>query len=520
MQVFAPESAATFLGAQSAAAKVVEPLKKMDSRRLAVVSNRLPVILGHDDDGNPTVHNGSGGLVTAIGPVLRDRGGLWIGWLGRPEEECEQISSLEQLISKAGVDIGYNLETVGLSAEEIAKFYYGFSNAVLWPLFHDLLSKCRFDPSFFQAYEQVNAKFACKVASLTGDDDFIWVHDYHLFLVARELNRIGANRPTGFFMHTPFPPLDIFLRMPWRATILHGMLDYDLIGFQTVRDRRNFIQCVRSLIPGARVSGRGQVATVKTQEREVRTGVFPISIDYKEFADVAASQEVAEKAWFIHESHPNRKIMLGVDRLDYTKGIPDRLLAFANALQRYPELQGQISLIQVVVPSRREVEEYEELKHEIEQLVGQINGQFADMSWTPVHYVFRSLDRTELTAYYRTCEIALITPLKDGMNLVAKEYCAASIDDEGILILSEFAGAAAQLKEGALLVNPHDIEGIADAIHKAFFMDQKERRMRMRQLRQIVQRNDIFRWVDSYLQAAIAKELRDFPPVEHFEHAN
>jgi trehalose 6-phosphate synthase len=489
----------------------------MDSRRLAVVSNRLPVVLGHDDDGNPTVHNGSGGLVTAINPVLRDRGGLWIGWLGRSEEECEQIPSLQQLLEKAGVEIGHDLETVGLSEEEIQKYYYGFSNAILWPLFHDLLSKCRFDPSFWQAYQKVNAKFACKVANLTSDKDFIWIHDYHLFLVGRELNRLGANRSTGFFMHTPFPPLDIFLRLPWRATILHAMLDYDLIGFQTVRDRRNFIQCVRSLVPGARVSGRGQVAAIKTHEHEVRVGVFPISIDFQEFAGLADSQDVAEKAWLIHESHPNRKIMLGVDRLDYTKGIPERLLAFANALERYPELRGQISLIQVVVPSRREVEEYEALKQEIEQLVGQINGQFADMSWTPVHYVFRSLDRTELTAYYRTSEIMLVTPLKDGMNLVAKEYCAASIEDEGVLILSEFAGAAAQMKDGALLVNPHDIEGIADAIHQAFFMDKQERGSRMRRLRESVQRNDIFRWVDSYLRTAIAKDLRDFPPVEQFE---
>ena len=489
----------------------------MDSRRLAVVSNRLPVVLSHDDDGNPTVHSGSGGLVTAIGPVLRDRGGLWIGWLGGPEEEYEQIPSLKKLLSKAGVDIGYALESVGLNAEEIEKFYYGFSNAILWPLFHDLLSKCRFDPSFWQAYEKVNAKFACNVANLTGDQDFIWIHDYHLFLVARELNRLGAKRSTAFFMHTPFPPLDIFLRLPWRATILRAMLDYDLIGFQTVRDRRNFIQCVRSLVPGARVNGRGQVAIVRTAEREVRAGVFPISIDFQEFAGLASSQGVAETAWLIHESHPNRKIMLGVDRLDYTKGIPERLLAFANALERYPELRGQLSLVQVVVPSRRKVEEYEALKQEIEQLVGQINGQFADMSWTPVHYVFRSLDRTELTAYYRTSEIMLITPLKDGMNLVAKEYCAASIENEGVVILSEFAGAAVQMRDGALLVNPHDIEGIADAIHQAFFMDQEERRSRMRRLRENVQRNDIFRWVDSFLRAAIAKDLRDFPPLEHFE---
>jgi trehalose 6-phosphate synthase len=308
----------------------------------------------------------------------------------------------------------------------------------------------------------------------------------------------------------------MFLRLPWRTPVLQGLLDYDLIGFQTARDRNNFGHCVRALVPGARLIGRGQVFTVKTPERELRAGVFPISIDFQEFAGLASSQEVAEKAWIFHESHPNRKMILGVDRLDYTKGIPERLLAFANALERYPEMRGQISLIQVVVPSRRKVEEYETLKQEIEQLVGQINGEFADVSWTPIHYTFRSLDRAELTAYYRTCEIALVTPLKDGMNLVCKEYCAASIEDEGVLILSEFAGAASQLRDGALLVNPHDIEGMADAIHAAFTMDEQERRSRMRKLRQLIQRNDIFRWVDSFLRAAIAKDLSDFPPLEHF----
>ena len=489
----------------------------METTRLTVVSNRLAIVVARDEDGTWTVKPGSGGLVTALGPVLRDRGGQWIGWLGSNLQGKLDESALKELLDRGSRETGYSLKPVELNEEEIQKYYYGFSNEILWPLFHDLSTRCNFDPAYWKVYEQVNGKFAQVVAAHTSEDeDYVWVHDYQLILVASHLKKMGCRRRTGFFLHIPFPPLDGFIRMPWRFQILEGLLQYDLIGFQTVRDRRNFMDCVRMLMPETKVAGHGQVVHCLTPEREVLAGTFPISIDFKQFAEFSGTQEVQDQAWIIHANLPERQLILGIDRLDYTKGIPLRLQAFAKALERYPQLRKKVSLIQVVVPSREEVPEYEALKREIEQLVGEINGRFTEVGWTPVHYTYRSLSQIELMAYYRTCEIALITPLKDGMNLVAKEFCACSIENNGVLILSEFAGAAAQLQGGALLVNPYDIEAVADAIHQACTMDADNRHLRMEKMRRSIQKYNIFHWVNAFLRAGIHKDLNQFPKAEFF----
>ncbi len=481
---------------------------EMPKKRLIVVSNRLPMILVKGEGGKWSIASGSGGLVTALVPVLKNRGGLWVGWPGTIKEESRDI---ERIFQRATRKSGYTFAPVILTREEKNLFYYGFSNEVIWPLFHDLPSNCNFDPRYWHAYKEVNRKFAYTIAVNSRKNDYIWVHDYHLMNVAKELHKIGIKTPVGFFLHIPFPPLDIFLKLPWRLQILQALLEYDLIGFQTLRDRQNFVQCIRTLLKEAIVYGKGQVITCNIGERQVRIGSFPIGIDYNAFRKDAESQEVAERAWYIHEDIPNRKLILGVDRLDYTKGIPYRLEAFRNALIRYPELRRNVTFIQVVVPSRKDIPRYNELKVEIDRMVGDINGEFTQSGWVPIQYIFRNLERTELLAYYRTAEIALLTPLKDGMNLIAKEYCAANVDENGVLILSEFAGAAAQLHKGALLVNPFHIEDIADKIFLAYKMDREERQRRMRILRRSVREYNIFWWVDSFLRAAIAKDLGDFP---------
>ena len=481
----------------------------MAFKRLIIASNRLPVILKEDPPGQWQISPGTGGLVTAFAPVLRNRGGLWVGWPGSTDIDGDQLKAL---LKKGALDTGYLLEPLELTREEVERYYHGFANEILWPLFHDLPSRCNFDPAYWPSYQNVNRKMARVLADCTKESDYVWVQDYHLILTAQELEKMGVQREKGFFLHIPFPPLDLFLKLPWRFQILEALLDYDLIGFQTQRDRRNFFNCARTLIPGARVRGSGQVAVLSTREREVRVGAFPISIDYQEFHRAAASNDVAEWAWLIHEDLPNRQLILGVDRLDYTKGIPERIKAFGYALERYPELRRKVNLIQVVVPSRTDVQEYQALKQEIERLVGEVNGRFTQSGWTPVHYIYRLLSRTDLVAYYRTSEIALVTPLKDGMNLVAKEFCVCSMEENAVLILSEFAGAAVQLRHGAILVNPHDIEGMAEAIYRAYWMTKEERKDKMKKLRRSIQQQDIFKWVDSYLKAAIAKNLDDFPP--------
>ncbi len=488
----------------------------MATKRLVVISNRLPIVVNRNQNGEWGVSPGSGGLVTALGPVLRDRGGLWIGWLGTPLEEIENPSQLDNVLKKAETETGYTLKPVNLSNDEVQNFYFGFSNEILWPLFHDLPSRCNFDPCYWKFYESVNRKYAQAVLDNTDEDDYVWVHDYQLILLAKELKDLGRARHTGFFLHTPFPPLDVFLRLPWRSQILKSFLEYDLVGFQTIRDRRNFIDCVRAFTPGSRVFGRGQVCNLITPEREIRIGAFPISIDFKEFAEQASREEVASLAWIIHANLPNRQLIFGVDRLDYTKGIPQRLRAYAKALELYPEMRRKITLIQVVVPSRKSLPEYELLKQEIDRLVGEINGRFTEVGWIPISYKFRSLSKEELLAYYKTSEIALITPLKDGMNLVAKEYCACNIEENGVLILSEFAGAAAQLHHSAILVNPHDVDGVAQAIYRAFSMAFEERKAKMNGLRRSIYKQDIYFWVNSFLRAGIAKDLSSFPHMELF----
>ncbi len=482
-----------------------------DVGRLVVVSNRLPVVLTkHDAEWD--VEPGSGGLVTALAPVLRNRGGLWIGWPGTADDE-----GLEEALASSMEGTGYSLVPVPLTADEVDRYYRGFSNEIIWPLFHDLQSLCKFDPSYWEAYEQVNRKFAGVIAENTSPSDFIWVHDYHLMHVASDLRAMDSAAELGFFLHIPFPSPDIFVKLPWRFEILRALLDFDLLGFQTMRDRRNFIQCLRTLVGHTELCGRGQVCEVEAAARKLRVGAFPISIDVRSLEEEAKSREVAESAWHIHENLPDRQLILGVDRLDYTKGIPNRLRAFRHLLEHHPEHRNNVSLVQVVVPSRRGIMGYEDLKIEIDQLVGEINGQFTGYSgWVPIHYIYRSLSRYDLLGYYRTAEIALITPLKDGMNLVAKEYCACSLEENGVLILSEFAGAAAEFQRWALLVNPYDIVGVSDLIHAALKMEPGERQRRMHGMRQTIRKRDIFRWVDSFLNASIAKSLDNFPVVADY----
>jgi trehalose 6-phosphate synthase len=486
------------------------PEEKPPQTRLVVVSNRLPVALERSG-GSWKVNIGGGGLVRALAPVLRARGGMWMGWAGTSEDV-----DLNKLLTDSGRDVGYQYRTVALTREEVDGFYNGFSNQIIWPLFHDLQTRCTFAPEFWNAYKRVNAKFAKAVEKHTGAADYIWIHDYHLMHLARMLRQAGIKRRSGFFLHIPFPSPDIFMKLPWRARVLQALLEYDLIGFQTARDRRNFLSCLGLLLPDVKLTGRGAVLTAEVDHRQVRIGSFPISIDFDNFAKPAASATVTAKVGWLKKGMLGSRIVLGVDRLDYTKGVPERLLSFQNALERYSDLHGNLTMVQLIVPSREEIAEYKTLKSDVERLVGEINGRFTRAGWVPIHYLYRNMEYEELLAYYRAADIALVTPFKDGMNLIAKEYCAANVEEGGVLILSEFAGAAAQLQKDALLVNPYDIEGVADAIHQAFAMGEEERRGRMRRLRESVRRNDLYRWVESYLQAAFSIHLEESEMVEEY----
>jgi alpha,alpha-trehalose-phosphate synthase [UDP-forming] len=488
-------------------------MTRTGSGRLVIVSNRLPVVATREG-GRWRVRPGDGGLVTALAPVLRDRGGLWIGWTGAaapPDDE------LRVALESSARDTGYDLAPVFLDEREKRLYYQGFANEVLWPLFHDLPSRCRFQSEAWQVYADVNGRFAEVIRAELRPDDFVWVHDYHLMQVAANLRRAGVGHRVAFFLHTPFPPLDIYLKVPRRHQLLADLLAYDLIGFQVARDLRNFVQCVRSLFrEEARVVRQSGRTTITFRGREVQVGAFPISIDWSSFAKDAAAESVATRARYLGDQFPDQQIILGVDRLDYTKGLLEKLRAFREALVRWPELHERIALVQVVVPSRHDIREYSELKREVNRIVGEINGDFTRPGWVPVHYLYRNLARAELLAYYRAADIMLVTPLKDGMNLVAKEYAVANHDQHGVLVLSEFAGAMGQLHRWALGVNPHDAQNVADAIHAAWHLPAPDRRRRLIAMRRSVRRQDVFWWVNAFLQAALRRGLDDFPVHEEY----
>lgn len=473
----------------------------MDQDRLVVVSNRLPVVLEAAAAGEWLLHSGSGGLVTALQPVLERRGGVWCGW---PGVGPAQLSEIDRALRDYAQEHGFRLAPVALSDSQYELFYVGFSNEVLWPLFHDLQSRCTFVPEYWQAYLEVNRCFADTAAALLLPSDFVWVQDYHLVCVGDFLRQAGSAASLGFFLHIPFPPPDIFAKLPWRSELLQSLLAYDVVGFQTVRDRRNFSACVRALLPEARVRGRGNAQSVGWRGRTTKVGSFPIGIDARGFAERAASPEVQDRAGALRAEVGVDQIVLGVDRLDYTKGIPFKFEAIRRLFKARPEFLGRLRLVQILVPSRSDVPEYARQKAEVERLVGEINGELGEAGWAPIRYLFRSLDRDELIAYYRAADCCLATPLKDGMNLVAKEYCACHAELSGSLVLSEFAGAAAQLGDGALLVNPYDILGVAERLAQALDMPTGERKQRMARLRRSVLSENVFVWVDEFLARAAA----------------
>jgi trehalose 6-phosphate synthase/phosphatase len=470
-------------------------------KRLLVVSNRLPVSIKKDESGRLTAAPSSGGLVSALDPILSEYGGTWVGSTGIASGGEAHDAEVRRVLATATRGTSVRYLPVFLSSEEQTNFYEGFSNEILWPLFHDLQSRCNFAPRYWEFYRRVNHRFAAASLKASQVSDVIWIQDYQLMDVGRHIRQKRPDCVLAFFMHIPFPAPDIFEKLPWRRTILESMLEHDLLGMQTPRDERNLVACIRSFLPGVEVEREHDYRRVTYRSRQSRIQAFPISIDFAQFAEGAASPEVGRRAFEIRRQLNGVRIAIGVDRLDYTKGIPERLRAFARFLRDYPAMRGRVSLYQVVVPSRESITGYRRLKHEIEQLVAHINGEYSQPGWVPIHYVHRSLPRKELLALYRAASLALVTPLKDGMNLVSKEYCAARTENDGVLILSEFAGAAPELQRGALLVNPYDELGVAEALNRALAMEAPEQRRRMMRMRAWVRRHDILHWRDSFFAA-------------------
>jgi len=450
--------------------------------RLVVVSNRVaPIVEGKQ---------AAGGLAVAVRAALHESGGVWFGWNG----EITPTAPSEADVMKAG-NVTY--ATVGMTRRDYNEYYNGFANSTLWPLFHYRLDLTHFDRRHFTGYLRVNTRFARALKPLLQPDDRIWVHDYHLIPLAEELRRAGCRQPIGFFLHTPLPAVEILLALPRHDVLMRALCAYDLVGFQTVNDLSAFYDYI-VLEAGGEVLPEGMV---RAYGRQLRAGVFPIGIDTREVERLASRHETSEAAARLSDALRGRALVIGVDRLDYSKGLVQRFRAFQAMLEAHEEMRGQVTLMQIAPPSRPDVGGYMEIRRELETTAGNINGRFADFDWVPIRYLNKSFEQDELTCFFRGSRVAMVTPLRDGMNLVAKEFIAAqNPGDPGVLVLSRFAGAAHELDE-ALIVNPYDEDEVADALFRGLTMPLEERKQRWGAMLARLRRHDVHVWRNDFLKA-------------------
>jgi len=450
--------------------------------RLVIVSNR--VALPRERAGT------AGGLAVAMREALRRNGGLWFGWSG---ELTDEPAATPRIVEAGKVTYA----TLDLSHADHRAYYLGYSNSVIWPLFHYRIGLFEFRRETFEGYLRVNAAFAAALAPLLQPDDLVWVHDYHLIPLGDELRKLGVQNHVGFFLHIPFPTTEVLTALPGHEHLVRSLSAYDLVGFQTAADAHGFADYIVNEVRGA-VAADGTYAAFG---RRSRAGVFPISIDTDGFVRIAERAADSTETKRLTESLVGRALIIGVDRLDYSKGLPQRFEAFDYLMERRREHRSRVTLMQIAPPSRGQVAQYRTLRRELEGLAGHINGKLAEFDWVPIRYLNKTFTRRTLAGFYRLARIGLVTPLRDGMNLVAKEYVAAQDgDDPGMLVLSRFAGAAREL-DAALIVNPFDVEAVGEAMHLGLIMPLEERRARWNQMIDVLRRNTITKWREDFLRA-------------------
>lgn len=451
--------------------------------RLIAISNRVA---------EPSAGKAAGGLAVGIMAALRQSGGVWFGWGGKT---CHGEPSEPRQHRRGGITFA----TVDISKADFEGYYNGYCNGTLWPLFHYMLGILKYDRDHHEAYQRVNQLFARKIRPLLREDDRIWVHDYHLIPLAQELRRAGMAQPMGFFLHVPFPSYDVLRTLPGHHRLLEALAQYDVVGFQTSQDCENFLGGLQS----SGLDGeRGTDGRIAVRGRRILVGAFPIGIDVAEAEDQAAAALKSASVQRLARDLDERQLVIGVDRLDYSKGLPERFRSFETLLERHPASHRQLVFLQIASPTRSGVRAYDEIRYELEQSAGHINGRFAEPDWTPIRYINRGISRKMLMGYFRVAQVGLVTPMRDGMNLVAKEFVAAQDpENPGVLVLSRLAGAAAELGENALLVNPYDHVGVADAILTAFEMPLKERRTRHAAMMRVLRGNDIHAWRTQFTDA-------------------
>jgi trehalose 6-phosphate synthase len=449
---------------------------------LVVSANRLPIRWSEEEE---SWEPSPGGLASALRPLLEEREGTWVGWTGQPDHELAPF--VQNRIVQRSVPISVN---------EVENYYHGFCNATLWPLYHNAIRTPEYHRHWWRPYAALNRRFAETIGEAMLPEGTAWIHDYHLQLVPALLRKARPKAKIGFFLHIPFPPVELFGYLPWRREVLRGLMGADVLAFQTRQSVDNFVEA------GIRYLGAIPVQDgLRLDGRIVRLQSSPIGIDAEAFERTASSPEVQTHAASIRERlGEGRHILLGVDRLDYTKGIANRLKALETFFERYPDTASGCAILQIAVPTRQAVADYVDMREYVERLVGRINGRFGSPGYTPITYTYRSLPAAELVACYRAADVMMVTPLCDGMNLVAKEYVASRVDDTGVLLLSEFAGAAAELRE-AMIVNPSDVDWLAESLDAAVRMGRREQRSRMSVLRAQVNEHDVFAWSNRCMEA-------------------
>jgi alpha,alpha-trehalose-phosphate synthase [UDP-forming] len=465
-----------------------------DRKKLIVVSNRIPYNI-KKVKGKIQYKRSVGGLVTALDPILCKRGGQWIGWNGFSGYSRDFKGEL--VVGKDCDLEGYSLKLINLSAKELKNYYHGFANRALWPLFHGFISKSYFDNDNFFFYRKINNRFANRILEEARGDEIIWIHDYQLCITPASLRkRSGKKLKIIFFLHIPFPNYEVFRVLPWDKEILEGLLGNDLVGFQTVSDAYNFLECCKNILD---LDVDFKKRKILYDNRIIEVGGFPISIDFDHFNALAKNRETVKYRKNIRDLGGNAKVVISVERLDYTKGIKERLNAVDRFFTKYPEYKKKVVFLQIAVPSRTKINEYIQLKKEIDELVGSINGKFSDGLWSPIQYLYKALPQQELVALYKYSNICMVTSLRDGMNLIGKEFASCNISEDGVLILSELAGAAQELGEYSLMVNPYDTDEVADTLRKALNLHSNTRKKMMRGLRKQISENNIYVWADNFL---------------------
>ena len=467
----------------------------LQGRRLLVVSNREPFELrAADGEKKPRLVMTVGGLVSALHPVVRATGGVWIAWKRGDAGQAPRV------VADPASGAPYTLRVIPVSEREAGGYYDGFANRALWPVMHGFVGRARFEDGDFLDYRAVNSRFASAVAASVEPGDVVWVHDYQLALVPAELRKaMQSASPIGYFHHIPFPAPEMYRVLPWSRDILLGLLGADLVGFHTKQYAENFLRACEQLL---RLTVDHERSRVRFGARWVRVGAFPIGIDVERFESLAASRESIAAAEKLKRDFRCEKLVVGADRLDYTKGLKERVLAFEQLLERYPAWRRRVAFVQIAVPSRTRVEEYRQMKRELDETIGRVNGKFTEPGWTPVRYIARSLEHAKLVPLYRAADVALVTPLRDGMNLVAMEYVASRPDLGGALILSDQAGAADLLPD-AFHVNPRHARGVADTLAEVLQTPAEALRARMERMREAVREGNVHRWTSSFLAAAL-----------------